>query len=510
VSEVEQVLSPNLADKEIWIIDDSIPLEQARFAHRDMLEGSRPIDRGSLVALLDQQWGDSNVKALCIQLIQEAKTVTAFIQPAAAVEYLESGVSIPDAIVFDMRYQTTPDSSLPYLERILKGCVATVQVYTNESKAEAVRDLAPLSQRYQTRLAPPEIKGETTATVLATAISKRLQSSLSANLAKNIRTLSMFAVENVLTRLDALPLSKAFELLAKDTKTAEELEIELVELLSEKIGEHLKTSAELTNAFGKYAKSKGIPDESSSQAVQEMVSILAAQVRERILYDQALHEVVSSTRKAIDQSIGQNQQQSEVLQSTIKDFFAFRLYSQPGDRIVRTGDIVAFGKDNEDSPELFLIITPPCDLDKFWKKTRGILTVAKMYPSNGIGLTKSRKYGNNNYLPGDSITARHPMVLPSIPVSKENRLDYVLFAHEIQTIILENNELANVGNNNQQVQRPLMYSDLSNDADRKCRISEPFLSGILSELSGLLFRSGIPDFPKEEHDRLKGVFNAQQ
>lgn len=510
MSEVEQTLLPSLADKEIWIIDDDIPIEQAEFEHRDMLEGVRPIDRGTLRALLAVKWEDDAVKRMCEQLIKEAKNVTAFVQPGHAIEHLDSGAPIPDAIVYDLKYRTlSQELALDYLERLLKNCVAMVQVYTKERPEEAIRDLESSKKKYPTRLANPENKIDTNAEKIALTISEQMKNSLSASLSRRLRVLSLFAVESVLVQIDALPLSKAFELLAKDTVTAEELELELVQLLSEKIGEYLNTSADLKEAFNKYAEAKGIPEATTNLAVQEMVGILAAQVRERILYDKALHDVVFSARQAIPQNIVVGQQ-DENLRPIIQEFFAFRLYSNPGDKIVRTGDIVAFGDGKTDSPELFFVITPPCDLDKFWKKTRGILTLTKMYPSNAVGIKKSRNYGNKSFLPGDSITARHPMVLPSVPVSTDKRIDYVLFAHEIQTIILDNIDLMDVGNNNQLVQRPLMYNDLNNNAIRKCRVSEPFLSGILTELSGLLFRSGIPDFPKEEHERLKAIFNAQQ
>lgn len=106
MSEVEQIVSPHLADKEIWIIDDDIPIEKAEFDYRDMLEGDRPINSGTLRALLAAKWENDAVKRICAQLIKEARNVTAFIQPGHAVEYLENGAPIPDAIIYDMKYRT--------------------------------------------------------------------------------------------------------------------------------------------------------------------------------------------------------------------------------------------------------------------------------------------------------------------------------------------------------------------------------------------------------------------
>ena len=37
-----------LADKNVWIIDDDIPIARAKFKDDDLISGKRPIDRGSL------------------------------------------------------------------------------------------------------------------------------------------------------------------------------------------------------------------------------------------------------------------------------------------------------------------------------------------------------------------------------------------------------------------------------------------------------------------------------
>ena len=51
------------------------------------------------------------------------------------------------------------------------------------------------------------------------------------------------------------------------------------------------------------------------------------------------------------------------------------------------------------------------------------------------------------------------------------------------------------------------HTQISNSLDlevkRHCKVSEPFLHGILSEISNKIFRVGIPDFPHEEINRLK-------
>lgn len=48
--------TPGLAGKEIWIVDDSIPVEQMDSDTDDLIQGIRPIDRGTLRALMEKEW----------------------------------------------------------------------------------------------------------------------------------------------------------------------------------------------------------------------------------------------------------------------------------------------------------------------------------------------------------------------------------------------------------------------------------------------------------------------
>jgi hypothetical protein len=90
----------------------------------------------------------------------------------------------------------------------------------------------------------------------------------------------------------------------------------------------------------------------------------------------------------------------------------------------------------------------------------------------------------------------------------ETQMDYGLFFHEIESKRLDVSPLT-VGMAPEQIKnyykRQLTYSELNllgETMTRHCRISEPFLNGVLGEISSLLFRSGVPDFPDEEKKRL--------
>ncbi len=502
-----------LSDKCVWIIDDDIPLGEAGLDDDDLLLGKRPIDRGTLRVLLDfDGWSDGYVRELCEQLVYNAQEVLAFTQPEAAIGYLRDGIAIPDVIVYDLRYERyshlTQEKVLEYLEYILERCVSIVQVYTKQSLAETNRDLQELYNKFSTRLVPSQNKEETNAERLSSVIAERLQDSLSAWMAKEIRKSSLDAIEKVLVKIDDLPLDVAFKMLAGEKDFLQEQE--LVELLSTKISEALESSIEVNKVFEQYVTKKGIPHDQVPGVVQEVVSLLVSRVREHIQSDGSLFNTIGSVSQAVQH--GSSNIDNEQVKQTVQDFFAFRIYAQPNDDLVRTGDIIFFQEDQtvSNSPDLYLILTPACDLVKFWKSTRGSITIVKMYPLiTGKGIERASSYGNSEFKPSGSITANHPpMILPSIPLEKNEWKDYALFAYEIRTIDLKDAELMKAGKRNKSVRKPLTYSKLDGKIKRICRISEPFLTGILTELQHALFRFGIPDYPTEELDRLKRLFKG--
>lgn len=506
----------SLSDKCIWIIDDDIPIQKANFDKDSMLNGSYPIDKGALLSLLreEENWEDKAVLELCSELISATGDFKAFILPMGAIGYLLKGNKPPDVIIFDMNYRNIQDKNtvLDHLEKILKMCISVVQIYTKETLEENTYELEPLINKYPNRLQPPRLKSDTHADQLEIAISEKLAGSLSAQLAVSIRRLSTIAIENVLVRIDDLPLDIAVNLLAGDDDENLQDE-ELIELLSSKISGFLASSKELEMVIKDYAQKAQVPAEKEKPFVDEAVQLFAASVRSSIQYDRWLYSAVKTARK----TERVNNLDADSQKKIVQDFFAFRLYDHPGDDIVRTGDIISISPIMQDGalPDLFVVLTPSCDLDRFWKKTRGVLTLAKMRPLTvDIGVRRWKDYDNQT--PNKTISSitstGNPFVFPSVPISETDRGDYALFLYEIENKEYDGRSLLENepgGSKKVRFTRPLTYPELkifSESAKRYCRISEPFLTGVLSILKDHIFRSGVPDFPKNEGDRLLECF----
>jgi hypothetical protein len=505
VNEVPQVV-PALANKEIWIIDDSLPVEQLEFDKDDFLQGLRPIDRGTLRELMKKDWDEIAVEDLCNELLSTALNVTAFIQPSSAVNHLLRGASIPDAVIFDLKYRTANDEQVrTSLRSLLTSSISIVQVYTKDSLDAARDELASLLSDFPTRLVEPTSKDDTNAEALAKAIKQQVDKSLSAKLAKELRRLSLQAVESVLVRIDGLPQSGLKQLLGGAADDDAE-ESELTELLSTKVSETLAGAAELTEAIETYVSESGIIDERKEEVVRRLADVVVATAREAIRNSGGLLALAENWERAQLANVPNPNNTGQI----IREFFQFRIYASPPttDKLVWTGDIVRRPSTESESerggtsePDLFLVLTPSCDLTHFWKKTRGVLTIARMTPIDERGSKKIWEYKNQNYgiqNTPSSITANNPMILPSVRLGDKS-IDYALFAHELvfEHFPIPPNTSPNV---------PLTYGNLDGQFVRQDRISEPFLGGILDEIRRVLFRSGIPDFPDEEKNRIQGHF----
>jgi len=322
------------------------------------------------------------------------------------------------------------------------------------------------------------------------------------------------AVEHVLVRIDDLPIDIAVKLLTGISADIPD-DVQLVDLISTKVGDVIKASSDLAESVNKYAHGHEIPSELVTTFVEEVVELLASNVRERIQYGGWLFDLISSAKESVRKSPRPDSSESQKTGSIIREFFSFRLYDRPSDSLVRTGDIVSMhhGESLEkDSPDLYLIITPACDLARFWKKTQGNLTMVKMRPATkdqGIKYLNSyEKWKGRNVT---SVITQNPLVFACLPLKQDGFMDYLLFVHEISSLNIDGTTLwdEKLGKLKKEVySSPLTYDQLrllGQELRRYCRISEPFLSGVLSEIRNTLFRSGVPDYPDQEMTRLKSI-----
>lgn len=495
-----------LINKTVWVVDDDYPLERIVDVPEAVLTGDHPMDSSllrQLVALGDEQWDHATeLREATGRLATSGAEILAFRNPQAMLAYLQKGVRVPDAIVFDMKYERlrrlpSPEV-LECLGLILGQFYVLVQIFTNESEAQVTRELEPLKQKFGDRIPSPVLKVNVDPAQLVNGLETLFQTSVSAHLGPAVRTTTSLAIESALVNLSRLPFQSAIrELIAQDDEDSAAASRDLTELISSKLIEALHADPSFNKALVTAWK------EGSLQNNSALIPGIVAQIRNRFFCSttltRALERICELVRGAPKPAPGVAKIDPESI-SALRQFHSFRLYDRFACDIVQTGDIVDLKLQNiaQTQGELALIVTPICDLTRFWSKTAGILAFIRLHQFE-IG-AKLLKDNGADFKISNSITASDPFVLPSVPLSAGLQ-DYLLFPRQTCSVQLSRLD-------GEQKKIPLTYKRLTDDgaverAEPVARISEPFLSGILLKIPDVLIRAGLPDFSEQEKTRMK-------
>jgi hypothetical protein len=173
-------------------------------------------------------------------------------------------------------------------------------------------------------------------------------------------------------------------------------------------------------------------------------------------------------------------------------------YYFPADKRVRRGDLI------DVDGSLGLVLTPPCDLYGFSRKTGSRLTWLEVVKMDLEGIAIIRASGIEFNSVGNSIIAGHGkageavVLLPNVPIAAKNRetvSDYVVLCHAWT-------------NKRFEVPGGALTYDSLKDISRRCTLAEPFVSAILARVTSVISSPGTPDLPKGEVARLKALLAA--
>jgi hypothetical protein len=192
--------------------------------------------------------------------------------------------------------------------------------------------------------------------------------------------------------------------------------------------------------------------------------------------------------------------ETEGSSESLRQLMSVWYYFFPQDDKVRRGDLIEVGD------ELGFVVTPACDLVKFPKKTGRQVTWLRCVrlDSEGLGGLRVAGYEIKKDI-GNSIIASHGgagdaiIMLPNVPEASERRdtvVDYVLLCHawESRTFKSAPSGVAR-------------YRDLP-ELRRRCTLADPFASAVVSKVTAVISSPGMPDLPKGEISRLRGIVSG--
>lgn len=184
--------------KRIWVVENAVPLERLSYPP-PFVENT-----GIAYLLKDEkaEWAELAVRRLCEAFCSDDYELTVLASPALLEKHLRSGIEPPHIVIFDWQGPGFGDDiNVAAIDKLLSSTFSYVQVYTNFGADGVEGYLAPLRQRYGTRLLPTKAKDDVEAGDLRTYVIEAWQHTIAGETADAVRERARAAVERLLIDL---------------------------------------------------------------------------------------------------------------------------------------------------------------------------------------------------------------------------------------------------------------------------------------------------------------------
>ncbi|MBN1803302.1 MAG: hypothetical protein JW891_17455 [Candidatus Lokiarchaeota archaeon] len=458
----------------LCILDDDIPINE----YLDFMDDKKIINYSNFKHLLkdEKKWKDTDLLNFVKAIFDKDFILTGFTSHSFFFNHIEDSTFFyPEIIIFDWDISGQTDDSKDNLLKILTESNSLVGVFTKADKKDEVSTIIDSEDFNDFKERCFIIKKQMTDShnELYKQIEDKSQY-FSFFFGNKIKKEAAGSIESILSKLSNFTMDNIHEIL--------HIQKDNINELIEFIGEKFKNNLSSVN----FEMDKSI--EKSSESDTET------------------------------QDIEAQQKYSTIDKSRIYcDLWNYRLYYKPKDDYIRKGDILKI------ADELFIIITPDCELFRFWTKTRGILNYVKLYDLNTCRTKIVDSYKNSFKLKKlkniESITSisnsptnlsASPLLFPYIEIDKEYKY-YFLFPKELSFKFIDMPQDYKDITEIKQRDKPLLLSHLK--GQRITTLSEPFLGSVIDHIFSSLKGYGCPDYPDEIRKRLtkqvKELFNEE-
>lgn len=474
----------------ICFIDDAIP---ARL--ESSIDDTTRLNWSNLKLLLEkhnERWDEIAVKNLVNDLIERKDLwiVSAFTHPEMYLNAVEKENYKPEIIIYDWEYVATENSAINLL-KILKTCFAKIFIYSRPDLEDKIKGELKHQKfkEYKNRLdlLTKDCTNESHKKLL-NDVKEFFNENFSFRFGQKLRFSTMKALEQVLVELGKYDKDFVKRLLAADIAPGDTdsitIETEIKEMISEKTRQFLSQDESLLIML----KESGFDERFSI----DFLEVLEGQIM----------DVISSTDinlREFKRDVAQTPENKEAL----KKLWSLRLYYQPSDDVVRSGDIVC----EEKKKKYYLVISADCDLHKFWSKNFGFINVLPIYNIvqdqkaiiNKLGQTRDIKKVITE-MKVNSLTSRlnnlpeGPFICPFVNI-KGKLHDFIGFPKEIRSIKIPPPSLSDIEKEKRK-NLCLLYKKHWKNYKRIASLSKPFLSPLVQKCLNVIAGFGSPDYPK--------------
>ena len=455
--------------KHIYIVDDAF-ISPAASKKKDNDKIFYNNELQDFTNMSDEMWTDVIVKNLCSLLISKDWFVYGFSHPNHLLEKLEDDSSMgPAIIIYDWDYPDTNLENENKLKEILSNYPVYIFIYTGCDKTDTIRNLIYSEDfhLYKRRISILEknINGESSVDKLTSFLNDLIQQDFSFKFGSNMRKILLKGIDKTLSNFSSMNISNVLKLLNGEQN--EDLSKEIKRMLADKIISYIKTSKDVNNIMKELT--------SDIKIINEIKNILSSKIENNII----------STALIIDKSNTNDKCNSDEAKTLMRELWAYRLYNNPTDNVVRTGDIIR-KKGSANYNSLYMIITDNCSLTRFKSKTAGLLNTIELKPLKSFcqDEIKAKNITSLTNTTGFSKTNGRPLLLPYINLNKKH-VDYILY--------MQNHKCIQVEVDNYNEKDPLLYDDKF-EYEIVCSISSEFLHPLIGTIINNLYGWGCEDY----------------
>ena len=468
-------------ENRIYIVDDAF-ISPAHSINKDNDKIFYNDELQDFIGMPDEVWTDGIVKNLCSSLISNGWFVYGFSHPNHLLENLESDSSMcPAIIIYDWDYAGSSTENSSLLKEILSNYPVYIFVYTGSDKIEEITDLIQSDEfhLYERRISPFEkiINGESSVNSLTTELNNLIQNDFSFIFGSNMRKILLNGIDKTLSNFSNMDINNVLKLLNGEQN--ESLSKEIKRMIADKITSYIKMSKDVDDIIKEF--------NTDIKIINEIKNILSSKIENNIISAELAIDISSETEE---------ESTSDEAKALMRELWAYKLYNNPTDNVVRTGDIIRKqGCVNYNN--LYLVITDNCSLTRFKNKTGGLLNTIELKPLN-LFYKDEIQVNNISSLTnahGFSGTNGKPIMLPYIKINN-NYVDYVLF--------MQNHKCLSVAKANKN--DPLLY-DSEFNYERVCSVSSEFIHPLIGTIISNLYGWGCDDYSIAVQDDLKDRCN---
>ena len=418
----------------ICIIDDGFdtPAFEAEIEHHSYLSIA------TIQLILTKDWGDEvQLQALCEFLVSERDetgssckwTLKGFSHPTRFTDVFETQDYRPNIVIFDWEYTTEVDQ-IAFLQNLVKKSHAQIYVFSGYDQQDNIQQqLADNAESLRGRVSlfPKNSDGVDNHEALTTEINRKIDDNFAFKFGGQLRSVVNKSLDRVLVELGRLNLNDVIEILSKSSETV--LDNDAKTLLADKIKSELKEAEELSS----WLKEKT----GSAESASELIEIVAQKIQSDVLSSELTHTPTPDGHAIADR---------EKVES---ELWSYRVFHQNTDGKVRAGDILKY--EGSAHVRYFMVMTGPCDVAMFWKKTAGILSWIELHPlespyapiKENSNAVRTNAQNKNKFKVGlrkvSSLTNRvadiagSPFYIPHVPNSGE-LLDFLVYPYGLTNL----------------------------------------------------------------------------